>query len=224
MNGIIPVITIDGPSGVGKSTLSKKIAITLKWKLLNSGIIYRILAETVLYKGIHLHNEDEVINLIYKMKIDFIKIQDQFIIFHNNRIIRSYIYTEMIGNLASKISTFPKVRHALLIYQRKYCIFPGLVADGRDMGTIVFPDAVAKIFLNASFQVRKQRRLEQLQKINFNVNFKLLQSQIKERDNRDCNRDIAPLKPALDALVLNTTHLSEVEVENKVLMYVKKII
>ncbi|ADV33777.1 cytidylate kinase [Candidatus Blochmanniella vafra str. BVAF] len=220
---IIPVITIDGPSGVGKGTLSRRLSNILGWNLLDSGIIYRILASIALDNNIDTNNEIKLIMLIPLIKIDFLRKNNRFIVLLNKKEIDKNIYTEIIGNLASKIAIFPKLRASLLRYQRKFCIWPGLVADGRDMGTIVFPNAMVKIFLYASERKREQRRLDQLQKTNFNVNFNCLLSQIRERDNRDYTRKIAPLIPSVDALMLDSTDLSENEVTNKVLTYMKQV-
>lgn len=221
MNQTVPVITIDGPSGVGKGTVSRKLANILGWNLLDSGVIYRILVTTALSKNIDLHNAEELVDFISKIKIDFIRVKNKFFIFCNNKQINKNIHTEFIGNLASKIAEHPKIRVALLKYQRQYCRFPGLIADGRDMGTIIFPNAIVKFFLYASNKERQYRRLDQLRKTDFNVNFKFLVSQIKERDDRDYNRKIAPAVPAADAFILDSTYLSEVEVINTMRTYIK---
>lgn len=222
MNKVIPVITIDGPSGSGKGTLSRKLANDFGWNLLDSGIIYRILAKKALLEKIDINNEKQLLILISNMKIDFINIKNEFFIFCNNQKINNNIYTEFIGNFASRIAMSPNIRQSLLVYQRKYCVSPGLIADGRDMGTIVFPNAIIKFFLYATYTVRKRRRLKQLRKINFNIKIEDLVSQIKERNERDYARKIAPLIPAADALVLNSTELSEIEVINKMKIYIKK--
>lgn len=222
MNNTIPIITIDGPSGAGKGTVSRKLANFLGWNVLDSGIIYRILAITALSKNIDLHNEEQLVMLISNMKINFINTKKSFLVYCNNQEVKKDIYMESIGNIASKISTFPKIRNSLLVYQRKYCVKPGLIADGRDMGTIVFPNAIIKFFLHASLKERQFRRLDQLRKINFNVNFKSLMLQVKERDDRDYHRKIAPTIPAADALILDSTRLSEVEVISKMKTYIKE--
>lgn len=217
----IPVITIDGPSGVGKGKLSKKLADVLGWNLLNSGIIYRILALQTLYKNINWNNEKKLIELISRTEISFINKKNKFLIFCNKKIINDKIYTESIGNIASKISILPDIRFALLKHQYQFYSLPGLVADGRDMGTTVFPDAKIKFYLYASFQERKRRRADQLQKTGFNVNLKLLELQMKERDDRDYHRKIALLIPADNALILNSTYLSEPKIINKMWIYIK---
>lgn len=222
INNIVPIVTVDGPSGSGKGALSKQLAYILGWNLLDSGMIYRILACEALDNNIDMCNEDSLQVMMSKIKVSFINIKNSFVVYCNDKEIKKNIHTEFVGNLASKIALFPKVRDVLLKYQRTFCVFPGLVADGRDMGTIVFPNAIVKIFLNAAVKVRAQRRLDQLQKVNFSVNFKCLSSQIKERDDRDCNRQLAPLVPAVDAFVLDSTHLSKNEVENKALLFIQK--
>lgn len=223
MNNLPPVITIDGLSGTGKGVLSKKLANIFGWNLLDSGIIYRVLALIALNNKIDINNELKLAELANTIKINFVNKLNSFLVFLNNQEITQDVYTEHIGNVASKIALFPKVRITLLEYQRTFRIFPGLIADGRDMGTIVFPNAVLKIFLYASFEERKRRKLYQLQKKFFNVNFNCSTVQmIKERDKRDYNRKLAPLFPAANALVLDSTHLSQKEIKVKVCTYIKE--
>lgn len=225
MNNFPPVITIDGPSGSGKGILSKKLASILGWNLLDSGIIYRMLALKVVNNKIDINNEFQLAKLAYTIKINFVNKLNKFSILFNNQEITQDVYTEFIGNVASKIAIFPKVRKILLEYQRTFCVFPGLIADGRDMGTVVFPDAILKVFLYASLEERKRRRLYQSQKKFFNVNLKFSKSMhnmIKERDQRDCTRALAPLFPAVDALVLDSTHLSPTEIRVKIFTYIKE--
>lgn len=223
MNNLPSVITIDGPSGTGKGVLSKNLANIFGWNLLDSGIIYRVLALIALNNKIDINNELELAKLANTIKINFVNKVNDFLVFLNNEEITQDVYTEYIGNVASKIALFPKIRTILLEYQRTFRVFPGLIADGRDMGTIVFPNAVLKIFLYASFEERKRRRLYQLQKKFFNVNFNYSTVQmIKERDKRDYNRKLAPLFPAANALVLDSTHLSQKEIKVKVCTYIKE--
>lgn len=222
MGNIFPVITIDGPSGAGKGTLSRTLSKILGWNLLDSGVIYRVLALVALKNKINIHREEKVAALAEKIQISFTNRKNSFFVLCNGKEIKEDIYTETIGNYASKIAAFPQVRQNLLAYQRTFRQCPGLIADGRDMGTVVFPNAELKIFVYASFDERKRRRLHQLRKKNFNVNLKFLLSQIKERDERDYNRKLAPLTPAIDSLILDSTHLSEEEVKSKVLVYIRE--
>lgn len=225
MNNLPPVITVDGPSGSGKGVLSKKLANVLQWNLLDSGIIYRVLALIALNSKIDVGNEIALANIASNIKINFVKKLDRYLVFFNKKEITQDIYKESIGNFASIIATLPKVREALLKYQRKFCTFPGLIADGRDMGTVIFPHAVLKIFLYASLEERKKRKLHTLKNIFFNVNCEKqywILRMMQERDNRDCNRMIAPLLPADNALILDSTNLSQEETSIKVFAYIKK--
>lgn len=224
LNNLPPIITIDGPSGSGKSTLSKKLASMLGWNVLDSGIIYRVLALMALNNHIDINDENKLADLANTIRITFINGLDGkcLMIFKNTEITKN-ICTEVVGNMASKIAVFPKVRDILLEYQRKFCMFPGLVADGRDMGTVVFPNALLKIFLHASLEKRRQRKLHQLQQKFSNVNFECaVLKKIQERDERDYSRVFAPLFPAVDALVLDSTYLSQEEIGIKVITYIKK--
>lgn len=222
MNKIFPVITIDGPSGVGKGTLSRGLAKIFRWNLLDSGIIYRVLALAALKNKINLNCEEKIAVFAEDIRIGFIKRENNIFVLFDGKEIKKDIYTETIGNYASKIAAFSKVRRNLLKYQRAFCQYPGLIADGRDMGTVVFPNAELKIFLYASFKERERRRVHQLQKKKIDVNFKLLLSQIRERDERDYKRKSAPLTPAIGSLMLDSTHLSAEEVQSKVLTHIRE--
>lgn len=223
VNNFFPIITIDGPSGSGKSTLSRKLANILGWNILDSGIIYRLLALMALNNHIDINNENKLVDLAKTIKVNFINKIDRCLILFNHKEITQNVYTEFVGNIASKIAIFPKVREVLLEYQRTFSVSPGLVADGRDMGTVVFPNAILKIFLYASLEIRKRRRLYQLQKQFFNVNFEhFMVKIIQERDKRDCFRMLSPLLPADDALVLDSTYFSQEDIRMKVMTYIKK--
>ena len=220
---IVPVITVDGPSGAGKGTLCQALAKAFGWHLLDSGAIYRVLALAALHHHVDITSEDALVPLAANLDVRFIPNENGLSVILEGEDVSTEIRTETAGNTASQAATFPRVREALLRRQRAFRTAPGLIADGRDMGTIVFPDAQVKIFLDASAQERARRRMLQLQEKGFNVNFERLLSEIKERDYRDRNRAVAPLVAAKDALILDSTSLSIDEVIEKSLAYAKKI-
>ncbi|MBX4181138.1 (d)CMP kinase [Sodalis sp. CWE] len=221
---ITPVVTVDGPSGSGKGTLSKALAAELQWNFLDSGAIYRTLALITIRHQVDItvNNEARIASLAAYLNVHFKNEQGKFSILLEGKKIDKIIYNEAVGNIASKIAVFPRVRKALLQYQKKFRIIPGLIADGRDMGTIVFPDASLKIFLDASLEDRAKRRTQQLQKKGFNVNFNDVLFEIEKRDYRDSKRTIAPLIPAVDAVVLDSTNLTIDEVTKKALEYISQ--
>ncbi|MGP4123675.1 MAG: (d)CMP kinase [Sodalis sp. (in: enterobacteria)] len=205
---IAPVVTVDGPSGAGKGTLCKALAEALQWSLLDSGAIYRALALAALHQQAAIDSEKALVPIATYLDIRFKIEQTQLKVMLRGKDVSQAIRKETIGNIASQIAAFPRVREALLWRQRAFCAAPGLIADGRDMGTVVFPDAPVKIFLYASSEERAYRRMRQLQEKGFSVNFESLLFDIKERDDRDRNRAASPLAPAADALVLDSTRLS----------------
>lgn len=217
-----PVITIDGPSGSGKGTLCFYLAKKLKWKLLDSGAIYRTLALKIIKKKINIKFNKKIIILARTLNIKF-KIKEKILIFLEGKNVTQEIRTEPVSNTASIIGTFPEIRKILLYKQREFRKKPGLIADGRDMGTTVFPDAVIKIFLFASLKERANRRLKQLQNKGFNVRLKNILTNMNKRDIRDKNRLISPLIPAKNALILDSTKLSIHEVLKISMKYIKKI-
>ncbi|WP_440864405.1 (d)CMP kinase [Symbiopectobacterium purcellii] len=219
-----PVITVDGPSGAGKGTLCKALAETLQWNLLDSGAIYRVLALAALHHQVDIGSEEALVPLASHLDVRFVAEDGQLKVILEGEDVSNEIRNETVGNTASQAAAFPRVREALLRRQRAFRDAPGLVADGRDMGTVVFPDAPVKIFLDASAEERAQRRMLQLQEKGFNVNFERLLSEIKERDARDRNRSVAPLVPAADALVLDSTDMSIDDVIAKSLTYARKIL
>ncbi|WJV64249.1 (d)CMP kinase [Pectobacteriaceae bacterium CE70] len=219
-----PVITVDGPSGAGKGTLCKGLAEALQWNLLDSGAIYRVLALAALHHQVDITAEDALVPLATHLDVRFIPENGQLKIILEGEDVSNEIRTEAVGNTASQTAAFPRVREALLRRQRAFREAPGLVADGRDMGTVVFPDAAVKIFLDASAEERAQRRMLQLQESGFSVNFERLLSEIKERDNRDRTRSVAPLAPAPDALVLDSTDMALDEVVERALAYVRQVL
>lgn len=224
MTVIAPVITIDGPSGAGKGTLCKALAETLQWHLLDSGAIYRVLALAALHHQVAIDSEEALVPLAAHLDVRFEVEQGQLNVVLEGEDVSQAIRNETVGNTASQIAAFPRVREALLRRQRAYRAAPGLIADGRDMGTVVFPDAPVKIFLDASSEERAHRRMRQLQEKGFSVNFGRLLSEIKERDDRDRNRAVAPLMPAADALVLDSTRLTIDEVIAKALAHARQIL
>ncbi|WP_074013176.1 (d)CMP kinase [Candidatus Sodalis sp. SoCistrobi] len=224
MTVIAPVITIDGPSGAGKGTLCKALAETLQWHLLDSGAIYRVLALAALHHQVAIDSEEALVPLAAHLDVRFEVEQGQLNVVLEGEDVSQAIRNETVGNTASQIAAFPRVREALLRRQRAFRAAPGLIADGRDMGTVVFPDAPVKIFLDASSEERAHRRMRQLQEKGFSVNFERLLSEIKERDDRDRNRAVAPLMPAADALVLDSTRLTIDEVIAKALAHARQIL
>lgn len=217
-----PVITVDGPSGAGKGTLCLLLAEKLGWHLLDSGAIYRVLALAAIRHGVALDDEMALAAQGASLDVQFAIQGDRVQILLEGDDISSDIRTEQIGNAASKVAAFGEVRTALLRRQQDFRAAPGLIADGRDMGTVVFPDAEVKIFLDASAEERADRRLKQLQDKGFNVSFDRLLAEIKERDDRDRNRAVAPLKPADDALVIDSTSMSIDAVLDRVLSFAKE--
>lgn len=209
----IPVITIDGPGGSGKGTVGLLLARKLGWHFLDSGALYRILALEALNQKVPLTDEAALAKLANSMNIDIL-LSDQ--------IITDKIRTEACGNAASKIAVFPQVRTVLLERQRSLCRLPGLIADGRDMGTVVFPQAILKVFLEASIEERAKRRYRQLKDAGQDVNLRDLLEEISARDVRDRGRVIAPLKPAEDAVVIDTTGLGIEAVFERVMQVVER--
>jgi len=214
----IPVIAVDGPSGTGKGTICSHLASWLGWHLLDSGALYRILAIAAEKYQFELDNESAIAAIAGSLDVEFQQPQpgkDITVIFEGDDITRK-IRTEECGNSASQIAVLPQVRTALLDRQRQFQQAPGLVADGRDMGTVVFSDAPLKIYLIASAEERAKRRYKQLKQKGFNVNLPRLAAEIAERDTRDSQRTISPLKPADDAIVVDTTTLDISEVIKKI--------
>ncbi|MGQ8820367.1 (d)CMP kinase [Bibersteinia trehalosi] len=216
------VITVDGPSGAGKGTLCHALAEKLNFEFLDSGAIYRILALAALKQAVSLDDENALATLALHLNVKFVPEQGEIKVILNGENVGDQIRTAEAGQNASKVAVFPKVREALLQRQRDFSTERGLIADGRDMGTIVFPDAQIKFFLDASAEERTKRRVKQLQEKGFNANFDEILAEIKERDYRDRNRPVAPLVPADDALILDSTHLSIEEVIQQALAYIDK--
>ncbi|MDA0148006.1 (d)CMP kinase [Vibrio sp. LaRot3] len=216
-----PVITVDGPSGAGKGTLCMQLADKLCFHLLDSGAIYRVLALAAIHHGVDLDSEDSLVALATHLDVQFIAEGELVKVILEGEDVSGELRKEQTGMAASKVAALPRVREALLRRQRAFADGAGLVADGRDMGTVVFPQAEVKIFLDASAEERAHRRLKQLQGKGLDVKFDDLLSEIQERDDRDRNRPVAPLRPAEDALVLDSTSMGIDEVVKKALQYIE---
>ncbi|MCC4817633.1 cytidylate kinase [Vibrio lentus] len=216
-----PVITVDGPSGAGKGTLCMLLADKLGFHLLDSGAIYRVLALAAIHHGVDTESEDALVPLATHLDVQFIAEGELVKVILEGEDVSGELRKEETGMAASKVAALPRVREALLRRQRAFSAAPGLVADGRDMGTVVFVEAEAKIFLDASAEERANRRLKQLQEKGLDVKFDDLLSEIQERDDRDRNRPVAPLRPAEDALVLDSTSMNIEQVVEKALHYIE---
>ncbi len=216
MHNTIPVITIDGPAGAGKGTIACMLADKLGWHMLDSGAIYRVAAVAALRRGVNLQDENTLAALIPTLKIEF-KEGDAWL---DGEKVTSDIRNEICASATSQIAALPAVRAALLTLQRNFRQLPGIVADGRDMGTVVFPDAPHKFYLTASAEIRAERRLKQLSQQGLSAKLCDLIQDINARDERDTNRPVAPLKPAADALVIDTSSLDQAEVFATVLHYI----
>ncbi|MGE0383859.1 MAG: (d)CMP kinase [Gammaproteobacteria bacterium] len=206
---VVPVIAVDGPSGTGKGTVSARVAAALGWHLLDSGALYRAAAVAALAAGLDLEDGPAVAALTLRADVRFSGRpgNGETAVLLDGRDITRMLRTEEAGTAASRVAALPAVRAALLERQRAFRRAPGLVADGRDMGTVVFPDAQAKFFLTASPAERARRRYNQLIEKGLDVNLSKLTQDIVERDRRDSEREIAPLAAAADAIVLDTTDL-----------------
>jgi len=220
----IPVITIDGPSGSGKGTVAALLAAKLGWNFLDSGALYRLLAFAARNHGVDLTNEEALKLLAAHLDVQFGASQgaEGMQIVLEGEDVTQAIRNEQVGAGASQVAALPAVREALLQRQKAFREAPGLVADGRDMGTVVFPDAPLKIFLTASAEERARRRYLQLKSKGDDVNLASLLDEILARDERDTGREVAPLKPADDAVQLDSTELSIEQVLEQILSEVAK--
>ncbi len=221
MSSHTPVVTVDGPSGAGKGTLCMLLSKKLGFHLLDSGAIYRVLALAAIHHGVDLDSEDALVPLATHLDVQFIAEGELVKVILEGEDVSGELRKEETGMAASKVAALPRVREALLRRQRAFAEGKGLVADGRDMGTVVFTQAEAKIFLDASAEERASRRLKQLQGKGLDVKFDDLLREIQERDDRDRNRPVAPLRPAEDALLLDSTSMSIDEVVEKALQYIE---
>lgn len=215
------VITIDGPSGSGKGTLSQMLARYLGFHLLDSGALYRLVALGAMKRNLDISNEQIITPVALNLNVRFTVSDHSMSVLLDDENVTEAIRQEAVGMGASQIAAYAGVRSALLERQRAFAVPPGLVADGRDMGTVVFPDAVAKIFLTASAEARAERRFKQLQQKGEDVDKAALIADIRERDTRDSNRPVSPLKPAEDAVIIDSTLIGINEVFNEMLKVVK---
>lgn len=214
----IPVITVDGPSGSGKGTICAYLAHSLGWNLLDSGAVYRALAVAVEKSQLRIDDELAIVTMAKSLDLVFkdTGLQDAPIVLLQGNDISHAIRSESCSSMASKIATLPAVRSVLLQRQRNFRQQPGLVADGRDMGTIVFTDAILKIYLTASVHVRSQRRYKQLKQKGFSVSMEKMAMSIAERDMADSQRIFSPLKPADDAIVIDTTPMQIIDLKTEI--------
>ena len=218
----VPVLTIDGPSGSGKGTISRLVADALGWHLLDSGALYRAVGYAASMAGLDLSDADALTRCAETTKITFRDLKDggETSIYVNSHEATDELRTETVGAVASAIAAIPAVRTALVAKQHSFRRAPGLVADGRDMGTVIFPDAGTKVFLTASAEERARRRYKQLKEKGLAVTLSALLREIEARDARDAARPVAPLKPATDAVLIDSTGMPVDAVVAKVLSLV----
>lgn len=202
------VITIDGPVSSGKGTIARKVAQRLGWHLLDSGALYRLLGLHARNLGVSLEDSDALVPLARSLPCRFVEKGSELLIELDGADVSDYLRTEEVGELASRVAVHQPVRDALLARQQGFAQSPGLIADGRDMGTVVFRSAPLKIYLTASPEERAHRRYNQLKEKGFDANLAALVEDIRNRDERDMGRDVAPLKPAEDALVIDSTDMT----------------
>lgn len=219
----IPVIAIDGPGGSGKGTVSKTVADRLGWHLLDSGALYRVIALDAKTQGIDLEDQPNLVRITRDLDVRFDASQETAAVSLRDRNVSEAIRAEACGRRASQIAAIPAVRAALVDRQRAFRKAPGLVADGRDMGSVIFPDAELKIFLTASVEERARRRYKQLKGKGIGVSLPALSKDMADRDQRDSERSVAPLQACPDAKILDTTAMSIEAVVSEVLDWATRV-
>ena len=215
----VPVITIDGLSGAGKGTVSKMLCIELGWNILDSGALYRTLTYLIYKKGIAINEflqKQEVLTKDFEVSFQIGSLGEPVSIFLKEEDITNLVRTEEIAEKTSAFSSLKEIRDFIRPCQRAFKQPPGLIADGRDMGTVIFPEADLKIYLTASLEERAKRREIQLKRLGTKVNMRILLDELEARDKKDIERDLSPLKPAEDSFVIDTTGLSPEEVLEKI--------
>ena len=218
----VPVITIDGPSGAGKGTIAQMLALDLNWNILDSGALYRTLAYFMLEHEIELQDFEENKGFIkesFLVKFDPGIVGEPVKVIFNDNDITNKVRTEEIAKKTSDLATLPMIREFIKPCQRDFMTLPGLIADGRDMGTVIFSDAKHKIFLTASIEERAKRRQAQLKRQGSKVNMRLLLQELEERDKKDTERIHSPLKPADDSVIVDTSNLSPEGVVKEIKQY-----
>jgi cytidylate kinase len=212
----IPVITIDGPGGSGKGTIAMRLAEELGWHFLDSGALYRLVAVAAMDRGVDDADAASLEEVARGLDVRFGLSEEGMVILLDGNYITGRLRSEDVSAMASRVAAIPAVRQALVHRQRAFRREPGLVADGRDMGTVIFPDAKLKIFLTASAEARAERRYKQLKEKGENVNLSRLFQDILKRDERDSSRAVSPLRPAADAHVIDSTEMSINEVLDEI--------
>ena len=219
----VPIVAIDGPSGSGKGTIGRLLAQKLGWHYLDTGALYRLVALAALRRHIDFGNAEALARTATGLDVRFAPAAAGERIYLDGVDIGSELRTERTGDAASKVAAVPEVRIALLQRQRDFAVPPGLVADGRDVGTVVFPDALLKVVLTASAEARAMRRHKQLKEKGIDVSLPDLSWDIAQRDARDANRTVAPFKPASDAQVVDSTSLTPEEVVAHILRWLERV-
>ena len=223
MTSTINVITIDGPSGTGKGTLSLMLADKLGWHYLDSGVLYRVLAYVAIQQSIAFDDAVQLAQIAEKMPVQFIlnKSNSSYSVTLDNKDITKLIRSEEVSVASSQVSAHASVRNTLIQLQKSFRQAPGLITDGRDMGTVIFPTAQLKVFMTACPEIRAQRRYKQLKEKGIDVSLVTVQSELSERDKRDQERSVAPLKPADDACIVDTSNKSTNEVLQEIMSLVQ---